>query len=466
MKRLLYFILILLVGVGCRPCAVPEIKLPSVYMQENCVQRCQSDLPEADLAHWWAQFDDPLLIYLVEKGLAENYDLGIAREKICEARAIFKQNFSSLLPWVDGLTLFNRSRNSQTLAESPFIGGKFVNFYQLGFDAFWEIDLFGKNLDRARAACLDVAAQYAQVRDVHVSVSGEIAVNYFRIRTLQERIEITKRHIASEAELLGLVKERYEAGLISYLDVNLSDGLLKERNSILHSLEAEYYQAVFALAILISELPSEVVNYFCETKELPCTTARFPLGLPSELLCRRGDVRAAEFKMRAAGARVLSARKEIFPTLSLSALYSYATGFFTDWFKADSRSWSLTPSLTLPIFHGGEIMAHIAYETSLQRQAVLEYQKRVLEAVKEVENALVGYFQQGARCQTLQEEVAAYKEARQLAQELFFGGLEDFLYVIETERNLFFSQMELARAKEDLMTQLVAVYKALGGGWE
>lgn len=162
----------------------------------------------------------------------------------------------------------------------------------------------------------------------------------------------------------------------------------------------------------------------------------------------------------------MSARKELFPTLSIEALYSYATGFFTQWFKAGSRDWLFNPSLTLPIFHGGEIVAHIAFETSLQRQAVFEYEKRVLVAVKEVEDALVSYFQQGARCHVLEEEVAAYKEARQLAVDLYSGGLVDFLYVIDTERDLFFSEIDLAVSKEDLMTEFVAVYKALGGGWE
>lgn len=458
--------LLFLIAAGCRPCAVPEICLPAGYMQQECVEKCQSDLPEADLACWWRQFDDPLLISLIEKGIACNYDLGIAREKICEARAVFRTEFSTLLPWVDGFVQFARSRNSQTLSESAFTGGTFINYYQMGFDAFWEIDLFGKNIDRARAACFDVAAQAAQVRDVHVSVASEIAVNYFRIRTLQERIEITKRHIEAESELLELATDRYEAGLTSQIDIYLSEGLLKERHAFFHHLQSECYKAIFALAILVSELPQNTVHYFCEVEKLPCYTARFPLGLPSELLCRRGDVREAEFKMRAAGARVMSARKELFPTLSIEALYSYATGFFTQWFKAGSRDWLFNPSLTLPIFHGGEIVAHIAFETSLQRQAVFEYEKRVLVAVKEVEDALVSYFQQGARCHVLEEEVAAYKEARQLAVDLYSGGLVDFLYVIDTERDLFFSEIDLAVSKEDLMTEFVAVYKALGGGWE
>ncbi len=435
-------------------------------MQEESVKTCMSDLPEANLACWWEQFDDPLLISLIEKGICCNYDLALAREKICEARAVFQADYSILFPWVDGTAGFSRTRNSQTLSEAEFTGGKFVNYYQTGFDSLWEVDLFGKNQDRARAACLDVAAQEAQVRDVHVSITSEIAVNYFRIRTLQERIEITKKHIIAETELLNLVTDRYEAGLISQLNVYLTEGLLKQRYSNLPALEAEFYKTVFALAVLVRELPETLVGSFCETEKLPCTTARFPLGFPSELLCRRGDVREAEFKMRAAGARVISARKEFFPTLSLSSLYTYATGFFTQWMKPASRQWYATPSITLPIFHGGEILSHIAFETSIQKQAVLEYEKRVLVAVKEVESALVGYFQEGERINALIEEVTAYREARGLSVNLFTGGMVDFLYVIDAERDLYIAEIELAGSKEDLMTQLVAVYKSLGGGWE
>ncbi len=466
MKARGYLITLALIVASCRPCSQPELCLPTSYMSTECVETCMRDLPEANLANWWRQFDDPLLISLIERGIGCNYDLRIAREKICEARAVFGIDFSRLLPHVDAFLLFNRLRNSQTLAQSDFTGGDFINFYQAGFDSIWEIDLFGKNLDRAKAACFDVAATQAEVRDVHVSVTSEIATNYFLIRTLQERMRITETHIKAEAELLELVKERYEAGLISQLDIYLTKALLKGRESILPQLQIEFYQAIYALAVMIDELPETLVNCFCDERPLPCIEAKFPLGLPTELLCRRGDVRNAEFKMLAAGARVLAARKEFFPTISLDSIFSYATGFFTSWFKSESRDWNLTPSLFLPIFHGGKILSHIAFETSIQKQSVLDYERSVLEAVAEVESALTAYFNEGTRIQALSEEVNAYKEARELALTLYSSGMVDFLYVIDTERDLFITEMVKAESKEELMAYLVGVYKALGGGWE
>ena len=425
-----------------------------------------ADQPEGNLAVWWEQFEDPLLTSLIERALTSNYDLRIAREKICEARALYQLDFSTLLPKVDALVVFDRMRNSETLFQSDFTGGDFVNFYQTGFDAFWEIDLFGKNRARTRAACYEVAAATAEVRDVHVSIASEVALNYFIIRTLQERVDITNRHIEAERELLKLVSNRYDAGLISELDVYTARGLLESRRATLPEFEQRLYQTVYVLAVLIGELPENLLNSFCDTQKPPCGEQKFPLGLPSELLCRRGDVRAAEFEMHAAGTRVMAARREFFPTISLDSLYTYATGFFTSWIKPESREWTMMPSLLLPVFHGGEILSHVNIETSRQRQAVLSYEKSVLVALQEVEGALTGYFQEGARLQALENEVEAYSQASDLSRTLYFGGIVDFLYVIETEREYFIAEILRSGAHEDLMTQLVAVYKALGGGWE
>lgn len=424
------------------------------------------DLPEANLALWWRQFDDPLLISLIERGLSSNYDLRIARERICEARAVFGVEFAPLLPKVDAFMAFNRIRNSQTLSDSPFIGGTFVNYYQAGFDTIWEIDLFGKIWDRAKAACYDVVASYEEVRNVHVTVAGEIASRYFQIRSIQEKIEITKEHINRETEFLELVKERYRAGLISQLDIYQSKGLLNDRVSDLPALEIELYKNIYSLGVLTGNPPEKLLDCFCKKEDFPCVQAKFPLGLPTELLCRRGDIQKAEYEMLAAGARVISARKEFLPTISLEALYSYATGFYKSWFKSDSRQWSFTPSITLPIFRGGEIVSHIRYETSLQRQSVLNYEQTILKALEEVENALLGYFYEGSRLEALTEEVAAYENAVDISLTLYTGGLVDYLNVIQNERDLYQSQLSRAETKGSMMTQLVAVYKSLGGGWE
>lgn len=464
MKKLL--ICISLFISSCRPCSVPNPTLQTEFIQKECVEKCQGDLEEADLATWWEQFDDPCLTSLIERGLSCNYDLRIAREKICEARAVFGIDISKLFPYINYKLFFDRMRKSNTMHHNKPCGDPFANFYQTGFDSIWEIDLFGKNINRSEAAACDVAAAKSEVRNVHVSVASEIASLYFLIVSLQDRIAITKSHIAFESCLLEIVDARFRAGLTSELDVHLNKALLQERYSSLPRMEARFYQTIFALAVLVDETPEQMLCNFCDKKTMPCSTAKIPLGLPSDLLCRRGDVKRAEFQMLAAGARVLAARKELFPTISLKSLYSYATGFLSKWPEAESKLWNESPSIILPIFHGGEILSRIYARTSIQKQLVLTYEKKVLEALAEVESGLVCYFREGERLDSLQKQVAEYREARALAETLYTSGVTDFLYVVSSERNLFLSQIALSESQEMLMTQLVRVYKSLGGGWE
>ncbi|NGX60585.1 MAG: Toluene efflux pump outer membrane protein TtgI [Chlamydiae bacterium] len=463
MRRALFLLLLL---AGCRPCLQPDLCLPDTFQQGWAVEMCMEDEAEIDLTTWWEQFEDPMLLGFIEEGISCNFDLRIARERIYESRAIEGIEFSRVLPQVDAIGNFRKMRNSETLSDSSFTGGTFVNIFRAGFDSFWEIDLFGKNLDRTQAATYEVLATEEEVRDVHVTIVGEVAVNYFTIRTLQSRIDIAKQHVGSQKELLSIVEERYDAGLIPELDVLLSRALLQARLAIIPALEARLYETIYRLAVLMGKVPELLASYFCESKPLPCYEGKIPLGLPSDLLCRRGDLRQAEFAMRASGARVLAARKEFFPTISLEGIYTYMTGFFTRWFQSQSRDWYCQPNITLPIFHGGEILSNIRVETSRQRQAVLNYEQSVLRALEEVEGALVGYFKEGARVQILQEEVNSYQEARDMAETLYLGGRVDFLFVLETEQKLFLSQNLLEESKEIMMTQLVAVYKSLGGGWE
>lgn len=381
-------------------------------------------------------------------------------------RGVFGIEFSHLLPHIDAITAFDRMRNSQTLSETAFTGGTFVNFYNSGFDTNWEIDLFGKLRDRARAAAYDVVAQREEVRNVHLSIVSEVAKHYFAIRTLQERIRITRKHIESEGELAELTQSLFDAGFISDLDVRLSKALLNQRLANLPQFEILLWKSIYSTAVLLGEIPEMLLDTFSDEPVPLCTDGKIPLGLPSELLCRRGDVRQAEFLMRASGARVLAARKELFPTLSLNGFYQFATGFYSNWFNFDSHQWSILPGLSLPVFQGGRILSRIATDTSKQRQAALEYEKIVLIALQEMETSLNAYFREGIRLQALEAEVSEYSAARDLSAVLYESGLVDFLYVIDTEKDLYDAEVRLAGSKELLMTSLVAVYKALGGGWE
>ncbi|MFN0065035.1 MAG: efflux transporter outer membrane subunit [Chlamydiales bacterium] len=461
MKRIA---LALLVLVGCSPCLETNLPMPENFTEKNRAEKLQGEM--VSLATWWEQFEDPLLNQLIMKALHKNYDLRLARERICQSRAQFGVEFSRLLPQLDADLSFSREKNSETEGDSPFLGGRFENFYRVGFDALWEIDIFGKNLDRARAARFNVIAQQERARDVNLSVTSEVAINYFLIRNLQDRIHITLHHIRSAEELVETTKVRNEVGIVSELDVFTARALQDTRLADLADLESRLQQTIYAIAVLLGDIPESIQYNFDAPREKRIVSAEIPIGIPSELLCRRGDVREAEYNMLASGATVSAARKEFFPTLSFAGLYKYSTSFFKEWFKAPSCFWRIRPFLELPVFHGGEILSKVHIATSEQRQATLEYEKTVINALQEVETSLVAYFQEKVRIENLINQVENYREAKASANDLYSAGLVDFLFVFEIEKNLYSSEMAASQSEELLRAKLVNIYKALGGGWE
>ena len=460
MKKLLLLLLV----ISCRPCLQPDFVMQEEFSEEKQIHEMQGD--EVDLVVWWEQFKDPLLTELIQSSLDQNLDLRVARERICQSRAEFGVVFSRLLPQIDAEGFFLRERNPQTEGDSPFLGGGFENFYRVGFDAAWELDIFGKLRDRARGAALDLMSEQEQLRFVNLSVTSEVAVNYFLIRNLQDRIRITHIHIQSATDLVETTQIRYDIGLIPELDVYTAKALQKTRSADLAVLEGRLQETIFALGVLLGEMPDTLLNTFHEPRTYEIHEAKIPVGLPSELLCRRGDVRAAELSLLASGARVKAERKELFPTLSLEGLYKYSTSFFTLWFNSASRFWQIKPLSSMPIFRGGQIVSQIAVATSKQHQAALNYEKTVLTAVEEVESSLISYFQEQIRVKELIEQTENYQHARELADSLYSAGLVNFLFLFELEKQLYSSQIEESRSRELLRAKLVAIFKALGGGWD
>ncbi len=450
--------------ISCRPCLEPEFEMQTAFTEEKQIAEMKG--ARVDLVVWWEQFKDPLLTELIQTAVDQNLDLRIARERICFARAEFGIEFSRLFPQIDGSLSFLRERNSETEGVSAFLGGGFENFYRSGFDAFWEIDIFGKLKDKATAAALDVFSEAEQLRFVNLSITSEVALNYFLIRNLQDRIRITNRHIQEAGDLLNTTEIRYDIGLIPELDVYTAKALLQTRYADLAALESRLQETIFALAVLLGQMPDTLLDAFNEERPYLIHEAQIPLGLPCELLTRRGDVRAAELAMWASGARVKASRKEVLPMLSVEGLYKYSSSFFTPWFDPESRYWVLNPYSVLPLFRGGGIISHIAARTSEQHQATLQYQKTVLNAVEEVESSLISYFQEQIRVKALIEQTANYQEARKLADSLYKAGLENFLFLFQLEKDLYASEIGESEGLELLRAKLVAIFKALGGGWE
>lgn len=449
---------------SCGGLRQPDIQMPCSFSEEAPNEAISK--PEMNPERWWEQFNDPLLCSLIDRSLSCNIDLRLARERICQARGLYGQQFSYLLPWVDQADSFQRMRNSDTMFETPFLGGNYVNIFQVGFDSLWEIDLFGKNIDRARAAGMDLRGQTELVRQVHVSVAAEVASLYFTVLQFNQQIRTTQEHINVEQKLIAILQDRFDAGFSPRLNLDTALAILDARFADLHLFEMLYKKSIYSLAVLLALNPEELTNTFKNSQDLPSPEGKIPLTLPSELLCRRGDVRQAEYTMAAAGARVIATRKELFPTISLASFFQYSTGFFRKLFNTDSVEWAYMPSLLMPVFQGGNIWSQIRTQTSLQRQAVLSYELSVLNALKEVENGLVGYFQTQERLKYRQEQVVNFTDARELAETLFIEGYTDFLFLIELERLLYLAKIEAIGCKKDLLIELASLFKALGGGWE
>lgn len=460
-----YYVLLCLLLNGCyRGCACPDYCLPEEYT-ENC-QQTEKDEELVNLGDWWKQFDDSLLDHLIAKSFECNYDVRIAREKVVEARAIYRISNAKLFPEVDLNTAIDRSRISQNVFDARAFGPAWQTLYIFSFDSTWELDFFGKNYYTRQADCLDAVAAAENVRDVNITAIGDIARNYATIRGIQERIKVVNNAIKSEENLYELTLARYQAGLTTQADPDQAKALLYARKSDLPLLTTDLHQTIYSLSILVGVFPEDLLELLCPVQSIPNGRGKIPIGLPSDLLWRRGDVRRAELQWQAAGFRVASAKADLFPTFSLTTALDYESVVSNLLFKPSSRTFTVMPSMFWPIFDAGRRCANVQAENSRARQALFSYEKSIVNALKDVESALIAYCQEFDRLDALEQEVQSYKNAKEILQERYTGGLVSFTDVLEVERLLFNAEEELVISKQNIMVYLIAIYKALGGGWE
>jgi len=423
---------------------------------------------------WWTTINDPALSSLIDRAVRANLDLKIASSRILEARAARRMSRADLLPSIEstnniqrvrgGLTqgLFNpNAKSGGSTLLSPFE----TSIYQFGFDASWEIDFFGGRRRALEAATADVSAVNEARRDTLVSLLAEVARNYSELRGFQKRLDITNQNIKLQEDSLDLTRVRAEAGLGTQLDVERQSAQLESTQALLPQLTSAEIQTIHRLSVLLGEEPRALLAELTATKPLPAIPPSVPVGLPGDLLKRRPDIREAEARVAAETARVGVARADLFPKVLLtgaagrqgtepSALTLGAGNFF-----------SVGPAITLPIFTAGKIRGNIEAQKQRLDQALTEYQGTVLRSLEETENALVAYGHEKDRQQRLIAAVVASREATSLANELYTRGLSDFLSVLDAQRQQLAAEDDLAQSDTLLLTNLIALYKSLGGGW-
>ena len=425
-------------------------------------------------AEWWKSFGDPVLNALIAEAIGFNLDIKAAKERIVQARAQRVIAIAAGLPIISGHGFANRRQNNFTGQTGGTVIGttggfglssQHIDILQLGFDASWELDVFGGIRRSIESANAGIDAEIEYTRDIMVTLLGEVAQNYLELRLAQRQIAIARDNLAAQADTRDLTRHRNQAGLTSELDVAQASSQVATTEAEIPQQEARIQVATHALAELLGRTPSELDRLLLQPRPIPFAPPRVLAELPSELLRRRPDIRLAERELAAATAQVGVATAELYPKLNLSGFLGFQNNDPTN-FTLLGKSWSIGSTLTAPIFNWGRNMANLEGKEAGQRQALLGYRTAVLNAYREVEDALVEYATEQQRLESLQHAFEADQLAVKLAQERYLRGLESFLTVLVAQRALLTTQSQLANSYGLVSANLVAVYKALGGGWE
>lgn len=474
----LFFLFIFLSGCMVGPnYQQPDIPMPQRFVEERTdpVAVCNDDFYQ-----WWKRFDDPYLNDLIQEAIGANFDMRIAVERIFQARAQYRIRSADLWPEFNFNAVATRTRNSQNFFDTASGTSNVAvmeNFFMVGFDAVWELDFFGKFRRAKRAAYAQWEATIEDAQNVMLSIIAEVARNYVSIRAFQRRIELDLQKVSLDKEELVLRKALFEAGLNSEVEVANAKANLERNKSTVPNLETSIKQGIYGLAFLLGRQPESMVCEFEHTGIIPCGRDRVPVGLPSELLRRRPDIRRAERQLASATEQIGVAVADYFPRISLTGttvaggqLVGSTWGFqskqLNNLFSSGSQTWSVGPSILWNIIDFGRIRGNVAYQTSLQREALIVYEQTVVASLKDVEGALVAYFEEQKRLYSLTEQIIADQRSLQLALDLFQAGLSSELNVITARQQLLDSEIQQVDSEEALTSNLIALYKALGGNWE
>jgi outer membrane protein, multidrug efflux system len=452
----------------------PTVPLPTTWsaLPESSVQN-----EAIDLTQWWTTLDDPVLNSLIERAVQTNLDLRLATARIREARALRGVTAADLWPTINSGGSYLRFRGSENTFSSSTTGGATNSntdsfssegdLFQVNFDATWELDLFGRVQRSLEAAEADIAAEEENLRDVLVTLVAEVARNYVELRGFQRQLFVTHNNIQSQQQSVELTNARFQAGLTSGLDVAQAEAQLSTTQSQTPTLESAKRQSIHRLGVLLGQLPETLINELTPEKPIPSVPPEILVGLPSELLQRRPDVRRAERQASAETARIGVATADLFPRFVFSAnVLGLQSVDITDLALASSRFWSVGPTIRWPIFDAGRIRANIEAHSARGEQSLARYEQTVLTAIEEVENTLVAYTQEHLRQRALASAVEANRRSVALAYEQYTRGLGDFLNVLDAQRSLYNAEDQLVQSERAITANLIALYKALGGGWE
>lgn len=418
----------------------------------------------AQLARWWNNLDDPLLTELITNALVDNPDLHQAIARVRQSRASRAMARADRFPTLDAGGSVTTNRVSKSSSSTP--SGIERDWYTAGFDAGWEIDIFGGVRRSVEVAEANLQAAQADLDNVRVSLAAEVARNYIEARTYQYRLDVAQANIKAQEETDRLIRSRFEAGLSSDLAVQQARYNLENTRSQLPTLRSGLEAAKNRLAVLAGQTPGNLHAQLAERRPIPVPPLTVAVGVPAETLRRRPDIRGAERQLAAQSARIGVATADLYPKFQLTGGIGLEAINSGEFFDKSSRFWNLGPSISWRIFDAGAIRRNIEVQNALAEQYLAAYEGAVLAALEEVENAITAYAEEQLRRAHLEEAVDAAQRAADLARDRYAAGLVDFTSVLDAQRSLLAFQDALAQSEGAVTTHLITLYKALGGGWE
>jgi NodT family efflux transporter outer membrane factor (OMF) lipoprotein len=444
----------------------PEIAMPPAWHAELAGGATSEQMDPQTLASWWTMLNDPILTSLIDRAVRGNLDLKKAQARVREARGRRGINQAHLFPTLNatGSATYSRGSGSVSTAQGSYAISA-QDSYSIGLDASWEVDVFGGVRRSVEAATADLQASGEDLRNVLVSLLGEVALNYIEARTFQARLAVAEANLAAQTETYELTAVRVEAGLTTALDVEQATYNLESTRSQIPTLQSGLEEAKNRLAILLGEHPGAVHTELAARQPLPVPPLEVAVGVPADLLRRRPDVRHAERKLAAQTAQIGVVTAELYPKFSLVGSIGLNALDLTNLFSAASRAYSIGPTVSWRLFDAGAIRKNIEVQSALQDQALIQYEATVLTALEEVENALVAFVEEQRRREALRDAARAAERALALAQAQYGAGMVDFRSVLDAQRSLLSLQDQLAQSEGTVTSNVVRLYKALGGGW-
>jgi len=446
----------------------PDYQKPVLEMPEGWIeQEAKTAVSDKALKTWWTVLNDPMLNALVESVSSDNPDIREAYYRIEESRALRDYATGAYYPGANFSASYTRSRESGNTAFSFPALQQELGRYSSGFDAAWELDLFGGIKRSVQSAQASLEASVESFHNIETSLYAEVAGNYIELRTAQMRIQYALENIRIQRETLTLTENRFKAGISPELDVSQARQNLANTEAQVPSLRLAEIQAFNRLAILLGRYPQDFDSDLKMPGTIPVPISEnLPAILPADLLRQRPDIRLAERQLAAQSARIGIATAEIYPSFSLSGAFYLDAEQFSDLGKWSSRSYSYSPGMRWRVFEGGRLRNLVRFEEARTEQLLAGYERTALAAVEEVENALAAYTQESQRQEALQRSVQASEDTVRLVQSLYRSGLTDFQNVLDAQRTLSSQQDTLAISQGTVVLDLIRIYKAFGGGWD